>query len=778
MAEQPIDIRIRVTADQLGGLDVFARRFQEFRRAFGEPQRGPAGQALYNVALNLQPGSTAGLTQLQQLTQQTDAQRRVYLSAAQAVTGGYRPTLGQIAMTGFQELSGPYGGLRASGYTGGLPPPMPQMPPLINATYVRPGGVRPWPAGLGASPFGSAAGGPPGVAPLPGATPPSGRFSPWYPGYGLGYGAAGLPGWTPPSRGFSPWYPGYGLGYGAAGMPPGMTPPTGPWSHWAAPVPPPGAVPGPMTTAPMHTVSPPPGWTAPSGAFSAWPGTFGQRAMGYAGLYAPQIPGMVGQGVAGAYGMLHDPARRTMQVGGALMGVGVYQSLTEAMELYRQRAKGVIDVGMQLDTNFKQVGESVDRLRTRYAVLAHDAFGAIAARGRITGEQNPAATENDVGFGVAYGMDPARAATLGATMRMMGGNRGIAPMLRLAASARESYGRGGGLPMEMGALQEAGVRMMSLGGAAAPAISPDIVGNWQGFIANLGTRYRMPGEMEAAYGRFAEGMGPAQDPTTQGLRFRITERWAARRQAAGLGSTIDIGDLTNVPLNTLLGRKVAMENVRNLPDLQEEGRRFVSEMAGPSLTERVGLFNQVIFGGRLSDTEALRVYRNVKPGTFAGMGRPGNMAAEDVEAVKRLTLREHDPSFAPQKVAAGLEAGLETLGRPLVDANNQLKQVLIDLTKTLQEGRPWEALQKAMTDLQTPLAGLAGVIIALGSNSTAGQALGTLLIGNSLMGTGIFGTGTGLPPAQPGFDYPVLGDPFGTVPGRQGPSLVPQRRAP
>ena len=71
---------------------------------------------------------------------------------------------------------------------------------------------------------------------------------------------------------------------------------------------------------------------------------------------AQAVGGMLGRAARGLYGAVHGPARAAL---GVVAGVGVYQALTQAMALYEQRARGVLDIGMRTNLQFETTGQTI-----------------------------------------------------------------------------------------------------------------------------------------------------------------------------------------------------------------------------------------------------------------------------------------------------------------------------------------------------------------------------------------------------------------------------------
>jgi hypothetical protein len=453
-------------------------------------------------------------------------------------------------------------------------------------------------------------------------------------------------------------------------------------------------------------------------------------------------------------------------------GVGIYSTLTESMELYRQRAQGIIDIGMQLDLQFDKAGHTINTLRDRYQVLAHDSIAAMQAMGRVTGGFT--GIDDAVRFGVAYGITPAHAATMAGTLQMLSG--GTNPLARAAQAARQESG--GRLPMEMGALLEGVTQVAGVGGPSASGIDPAFYGRMLGLITQMGPGYRLPGAAAQFYGQFAAGVGPSADPVTRMVRQRALDRLMRERQDRGLGPQLQIGTHT-VDLSTYVGRQQAMVLAAQSPEILEAYNRQ-ADLLGPDPTTRALAFNRLIGGGKLDLVQSEDLRKLAGRGGFARLGMPGGGLSEDAIAAERLAARQGRPEFATQLAQALSESGLEKLGAPLVQASNELRQALVTLAEVIRDGKfGQESLERAMTALSTQTMLLMGSIISLGSNSTVGQLLGASMLAAGA-GAGIVDSLMNLPGLKSGWSRFHVAAPEGFDPaGSMGyPSLTPQRPAP
>jgi hypothetical protein len=414
---------------------------------------------------------------------------------------------------------------------------------------------------------------------------------------------------------------------------------------------------------------------------------------------------------------------------GATAGLGLYQILTESMELYRQRARGIIDTGMQLDLNFTRVGESIDRLRDRYQILAHDSIAAMQAMGRVTGRDTPAAVDAALRMGTAYGMDPAQAGHLAGLLAMRG--TGTDPLARGFAGARAGFGRGT-LPMAGGPLAEELTTIAGTGGAQAVPMPTGYYGGWLGFLTGLGQRYREPGQAAATYGQMAQGLTTAPDPTTLALRHRALTN-VLRQQGPLLKLGEGEGAMT-VDLRTMVGRRIAMEQAGQSPEIQEAYRGLNQQLFGND-PEQAGLgFHRIFMGGQgtYGQSEQIRLGLAARGGV-AGLPRGATVQTEQALADDRLKTRGEQKEFTTvQAVEAAVQRPLEQLGAPLVKVGSDLRKALGDATDAFTGHKPLlEGLTQALRDLTPLTQAVVGLSMAL-----TGQSQVTRVLGLSLMGTG------------------------------------------
>lgn len=419
--------------------------------------------------------------------------------------------------------------------------------------------------------------------------------------------------------------------------------------------------------------------------------------------------------------MVHGPARAAL---GIVAGIGAYQILTQSMHLYEQRARGIIDVGMRLNLQFDQTGQTIDRLRSRYAVLAHDSIEAMQTFGRYTGQGGGSALDAAVGFGAAYGISAPQAAALAGPMQQL--TTGSHPLRRFAAGAR---GPGGELPggMAMETLLEEGPRMAAVGGTAAVSPSADFLGRMAGFIGGMGPRYRVPGAISGFYEQFSQGISQTQDPTTQMFRLRAIQQLGAQRQQAGLGPlTIGRGeDRETLDLNTFLGQIKALEMARQTPQIMEAYRQQALQLAGsnPQLAE---IEFQRLVGSGLSPVQSGRLMRRAQAvGGFEQLGQEGDIGREQRLEGGRLQAREGRREFDIQRREAATERPMEIMGEPFLRAALNLREEIAKLGGAAADGTlSLTSLTGAIAGLEEPTKRLVGILTTLGADTTLGKLVG------------------------------------------------------
>jgi hypothetical protein len=166
---EPINIPINIRAGDLSGLLAIQRAVEKMST---HVEGGGFAPSYRTISQRL------GYV-IRQSGEETGAAVRQMVSTIRAAVHGLEGSVGPTLTAINQQLrttlglddyvgtGGRYGGSRRVTYTPAPPSPrIAPLPPPLGYTDVRPGGIRPWPAGIPASPFGPAAGGPGGQTPL------------------------------------------------------------------------------------------------------------------------------------------------------------------------------------------------------------------------------------------------------------------------------------------------------------------------------------------------------------------------------------------------------------------------------------------------------------------------------------------------------------------------------------------------------------------------------------------------------------------------------------
>jgi hypothetical protein len=518
----------------------------------------------------------------------------------------------------------------------------------------------------------------------------AGRFTPWQPGMRSPL----LSGTTPTyAGGFTPWEPGM-----RSPLLSGTTPTyAGGFTPWE-----PGMrsplLSGTQPTYAGHFTPWQPGMQPPQQQAEQQAQERRDRLRGYAAsagisLLSQGGPfGRIAGGAATGFAVA-GPAGAAIGAGVALLGEGLAKA-SDAAQAWQQRARGVLAVGQLLDQNFSGITTSIVRLNKEFDVLTSESVQAMDAMSRVTGRRDPEALHRAVGFGVAYGMAPAQAAGLAGTMAMLGAPS-LHPLRAVAAGARNAFGTGG-LPMRMDVLQEEAMRIAGIGGTAAVPMDPEYYGRIAGFVGGMGTRYQEPGAAAGFAERLARGVSTAPDPATLMLRHRAIDQWVADLRAQGRSTEVTIGRGPNaelVDLTSYEGRRIAMEQAWQSPELMDQYRRISEREFGFDPELRAIGFEKIVGGNQLGPTEARRARRRAEQGggfvqslTAPGRATPATEAALEAEREGR---RREAIEALPGRVEAAWQAMMERLGEIFSPKflEGQLKLIEVEgkLEQTLRE---------------------------------------------------------------------------------------------
>jgi hypothetical protein len=576
-----------------------------------------------------------------------------------------------------------------------------------------------------------------------------GRAFETLPGGGIrrvGYtGSTGTGTYAPPSL----------AGSGAGGLPP-RPPGAPPFGTFALPPPGPPRPGSPAWLAAQgYTVAPAGGPSGGEGLPAAGTpfATAGRWALGQAG-----------NALHGAQGV----ARAALGVGA---GISVYQTLTESMRIYQERARGVLDIGARLNQQFDDTDESIKQLGERYKILPHDVITGFETLSRYTGRLRGG--EDAASYAQAYRVPFAQAAALSGPLQQLTRSGGD-PFARLLASLGPSRP---GLPDLPARIEEA-TRVAGAGGSGMPLLPSEFAGRFTNLIQNMGSRYTLPGAASAMAGQMLEGMTQSPNDVVQGIRMQAISRVAERRRARGQSTTLDIGGVPT-DIGTIWGHMVAASGAPGHPEIlgaYEEAAQRISH-GRPDLLRMAQ--SQIVLGGKLNPYEVEQAYRSSgMPATgFAGLGRPASAATEQAAAdmEKQRQALQARPEFAPERVLVDWQKVLVPLGKSMVDLSNEMKNAF---TTAAQDGVPtMKSLEAAFKGMGDTAKVLLGTLIALSSQGTLGQLAG--------LGIAAGGMGNMIRDAYAERDrhYGLI------VPGmeqfqqdqaarRNGPSLLPQQLGP
>jgi hypothetical protein len=487
----------------------------------------------------------------------------------------------------------------------------------------------------------------------------------------------------------------------------------------------------------MGPPPPPGGWRPTWGGGGNWGERFGMGVENTVALGARGVlggAGLLGRGIGAAYGAIQGPARAAV---GAIAGIGIYQTITHAMQLYEQRGKAVLELGMRQNMQFATIGSTIDTLRSKYQVLAHDSIAALGAMGRVAG---PAATrallEPSARLGLGFGLTVPEAAEIGGRLSRV--TTGRSPMAQILSAAQRTYGgRAFSERMEPAAQLEEATRMAMMHGGQGIQAPAGLYGGLLGFFGRMGEQYLLPGEASSAYGRFAAGLGPSGNPVIEAQRFLAVDDLRRRREARGQGSVIQRGRDT-FDLATHVGRLAYMEQAGQEPELMEAYRQRALTLAQGNPQHEAFLYQQLVGGGQTSMTDTLRQLREAQAvGGFQNLPAldRGGTAAKEGEVGANLAVRAIQPEFVHALRQALAEARLEKVGEPLVTAADKLTMAMLGLidgiganglTGSISE------LQKAVASLDDPTKKIASALL-LASGSWPGMAAGAALGGTNML---------------------------------------------
>ena len=601
------------------------------------------------------------------------------------------------------------------------------MPFVRPAPLLRPPGLmsawRPGGAGL---PFAT----PAGTAPYSAYPPPGHPLAGWtvLPGGGIqragytGTGGAGTYGMQQ-ITGIPAFVPGpmqpWPLNLQRSPFGPGAGGPQGPPLPPTVYPPPPGPPPPP----------PPPG--GPQGPYSPWPGTWGQQAMGYGGMYAQQaFQGAGTQFATGGAAMLARAGGILGRIGGAGLGFTGYQLLSQSLQTFETRSRGILHIGSMLDEQYQDIDRTLRGLRGTYQVLAQEGVAAMTTLGRATGTTQGMAGMLGRGIraGRAYGVDPAQVGTLLGSLALLGAD--TAPDLTTLSAIRNEAAARGGRVLPVGRFWEEAAAVAEVGGLGAVRLSTPQYGRYAAFMGEIGGPESRYGAHPAqAYAERAEGMVSGGGPLQQILQHRALSRLAAQTPTVMLG---------NRQLNiagSWIDRQIAMENAYQIPAVEAAYQHEVGRLGGGNADLQTFYYQQIFGSRRLlqarQEDEGMAGVARAPGGILGRLTTAPDVARENLTIAQREALQREDPAAlegyklrvrdAEKQIAAETELikSLNNIGTEVVTA-------LGKSTKAYEENEGIvRALNQGLRELNPNLlAGLAALGLVVGAATGGPVALG------------------------------------------------------
>ena len=616
-------------------------------------------------------------------------------------------------------------GLTSAWYPGATGVPF--VPPA--ARSAPPGLTSAWRPGTPGLPFVT----PAGTAPFSAWTPPPGPLTGWQvlPGGGIqrvGYTGAGGAG-------------AYGMQQ-ITGMPPFVPGPMQPWpsnlprSPFGPAAGGPQGPPLPPTVYPPPPGLPPPGGPPPSGGgpqgpYSPWPGSWGQQALGYGSMYAQQaFQGTGAQFATGGAAMLARAGGILGRVGGAAIGFTGYQLLSQSLQTFETRSRGILNIGSMLDEQYQDIDRTLRGLRDTYHVLAQEGVAAMTTLGRTTGTTRGMAGVLGRGIraGRAYGVDPAQVGTLLGSLALLGAD--TAPDLTALSAIRNEAAARGGRVLPVGRFWEEAAAIAEVGGLGAVRLPTPQYGRYAAFMGEIGGPESRYGAHPAqAYAERAEGMVGGGGPMQQILQHRALSRLAAQTPILMLG---------NRRLNiagSWIDRQIAMENAYQIPAVEAAYQHEVERQSGGNADLQTFYYQQIFGSRRLlqarQEAEGMAGVARTPGGILGRLTQAPDLARENLTIAQREALQREDPAAlegyklrvrdAEKQIAAETE-----LIKSLDNIGTQVVTALGKSTKAYEENEGIvRALNQGLRELSPNLlGGLAALGIVVGAATGGPVALG------------------------------------------------------
>jgi len=433
---------------------------------------------------------------------------------------------------------------------------------------------------------------------------------------------------------------------------------------------------------------------------------------------------------------------------GIVAGIGLYQNLTRAMELYEQRARGIIGIGMQLNLNFDEVGQTIDSLRGKYHILARDSLAGMQAMGRITG--------GFTGFsqaaliGTAFGIPVQEAAGQAALLQRIT-VPGVNPLATLLGTARQ-IGERGYEPMPPATLLQEPLAMAQMGAQFGGRVPVEFYGQMAGLIGGMGEQFQVPGAISQFYGQLAGGLNQAPDVGVHAIRMQSLAGLRDRRIAAGQSPVLNIGGI-RYDLRNVFDMEAAAEVAGQSPEIMQSYQDTINQMIGGREELRSRAEFEILGGRKVPRPRILQMEQAglFAPGRFGALGRPATIAADvETEAEGRLAIRRERPEFGPQRTEAEIQTGFERMGEPLVRMANELQLTMARTADSFRDGAiQLDKLNEALKTMSKDTQAVLGTLMMLSGNP-AEMVLGGVMAGGAAASSmpsiyrwmlGIFGSG-------------------------------------
>jgi hypothetical protein len=419
---------------------------------------------------------------------------------------------------------------------------------------------------------------------------------------------------------------------------------------------------------------------------------------------------------------------------GAATGIGLgvaalYAGIVAAnkgMEIYEQRAKGVIAVGSLLGQNFDQVGQSIEMLRHDYQILNTESPQTMQALARITGRIDEPTLRGIGVYSRAYGVSSVEASRDTGLLQRITTGAGVNP---LALAGRLATPQGVGFtPMPLSEQTKEVLRIAQMGSQGGGRVPLAYFSRLTAMLGGLGEEMQVPGAASELAGRLMQGQDRAPSEAVYGLRVQALENY--RRQHGNrfvhAGQVFDLSD----PYD----KDTLLERAGRIPELAAEFFKTGINLGGgpnaPLGLQAEGI-RQVYGGENISRFDARRMVTDpTYRAKVEALGRPPT-AEEEAQTVADLKARQDTlkarPEYAPEVIKARVEEMLEPAGAAIVNATTTIEKKLLDLKDSmLSTCGAVDQVTGGFKDLQTILTPLITLLGRLPTASTADEILNNL----------------------------------------------------